>query len=165
MGLPSKSQDTLSVRLNHVTIETDKKSIREELDKAAKKLKDTFNLEKSMKSKDSKNDSNLIPTETSQKLVTDTRALALATVDLIRSSTTLLANPESRRAAEDVGIKLSTTSAALQGVLSDCGTLNPVVQKCERVIVTTNSIRRIALSRSYCSIYLDPPESLALFRE
>jgi len=37
-----------------------------------------------------------IPSETSQKLVVDAHALTLATVDLIRSSLVMMANPESR---------------------------------------------------------------------
>uniref|UniRef100_A0A6B2KWB8 FERM domain-containing protein n=1 Tax=Arcella intermedia TaxID=1963864 RepID=A0A6B2KWB8_9EUKA len=108
-------------------IEKDKKSV-EVLVKAGQKLTDaTLKLEKSMKLKE--DDFN----ESAKKLLLDSRALAVTTVDLINSSTAVLSNPESKRANEELNLKSASASAALQVVLTECGSLNPTIQKCDEI--------------------------------
>eukprot|EP01125_Pyxidicula_operculata_P006606 TRINITY_DN227_c1_g2_i1.p1 TRINITY_DN227_c1_g2~~TRINITY_DN227_c1_g2_i1.p1 ORF type:complete len:2180 (-),score=747.59 TRINITY_DN227_c1_g2_i1:16-6117(-) len=101
----------------------------------SKAMKDeTLALEAAMRSgKDSK-DHNIIDKATAKQIVSGTKNLGAKTADLISASAALKSNPQSKKAQTEVSERFDAATKALQDVLLVCGTLNPVVQGCERAI-------------------------------
>lgn len=103
---------------------------------AAKTLKnDVRALQDAMKVvPGSPTDPNVIDKQTAAKLLAESRALAVASAELLRSSIQTCADPEAPKAKEELYRKSDTTSAALQNLLKVTGSLNPVVQRVDRAI-------------------------------
>lgn len=72
--------------------------------------------------------------QTAKKLMTEARALAGATANLIQASVVLAQNPQAKKSQDDLAKKSDGSVTALQNVLRVAGTLNPAVQSVDRAI-------------------------------
>jgi len=128
------SASSLMTATSNASQHADINSRQSMLQAATQLSTDTYALDKSMRSKKEQDDPNIIDKETAKKLASETRALAVASIDLVRSSAALAYNSKSKELSEDLTVKSDATSASLQGVLKAVGTLNPVVRECDRAI-------------------------------